>query len=73
MDQAAIQSAIGIFLREMSARLAEAAGIAKAADACAEAGSADKGVEVALGIEQLVYEASRLLDAASLLKRLAQS
>jgi hypothetical protein len=30
-------------------------------------------VEVALDIEQLAYEATRLLDAASLLKRLAQS
>jgi hypothetical protein len=73
MDKAAIQSAIRVFLREMSARLAEAAGVARAADACAEAGNTDKGVEVALDVEQLVYEASRLLDAASLLKRLAQS
>jgi hypothetical protein len=74
MNQAAIQSAIRIFLREMSPRLAEAAGIATTADACAESGNADKGVEVvALDIEQLVYEASRLFDAASLLKRLAQS
>ena len=73
MDQAAIQSAIRIFLREMSKRLTEAAGVARAADACAESGNTDKGVEVALDIEQLVYEASRLLDAASLLKRIAQS
>jgi hypothetical protein len=73
MDQSAIQSAIRIFLREMSTRLAEAAGVAKAADACAESGNTDKGVEVALDVEQLVYEASRLLDAASLLKRLAQN
>jgi hypothetical protein len=29
--------------------------------------------EVALDIEQLAYEATRLLDAASLLKRLAES
>jgi hypothetical protein len=31
------------------------------------------GVEVALDIEQLAYEASRLLDAASLLNRISQS
>jgi hypothetical protein len=56
----------------MSTRLAEAAGVAKAADACAEAGNTDTGVEVAFDVEQLVCEASRLPDAASLLKRLAQ-
>ena len=50
----------------------KAAGIAKAADACAQAGDADRGVQVALDIEQLVYEATRLLDAASLINRLAK-
>jgi hypothetical protein len=73
MNKAAIETAIGTFLREISVRLEQASGIAKAADACAQAGNTDKGVEVALDIEQLAYEATRLLDAASLLKRLAQS
>ena len=54
------------------ARLDEAASIARAASACAEAGNADKGVHVALDIEQLVHEATRLLDAASLISRLAK-
>jgi hypothetical protein len=49
-----------------------AASIAKAANACAEAGNADKGVHVALDIEQLCYEATRLLDAASLINRLTK-
>jgi hypothetical protein len=73
MDKAAIETAIRTFLREINVRLEQASGIAKAADACAQAGNTDKGVEVALDIEQLAYEATRLLDAASLLKRLAQS
>ena len=35
------------------------------------AGNVEKGVEAALDIEQPVYEAGRLLDAASLINRLA--
>ncbi len=50
----------------------EATRIAKAADACAEAGDPDRGVHVALDIEQLVYEATRLLDAATLMNRLTK-
>jgi hypothetical protein len=72
MDRTATEAAIKLYLKEISRRLDEAAGIAKAADACAEAGTVDKGVEVALDIEQLAYEATRLLDAASLLNRLSK-
>ena len=72
MDAQVAQTAIEAYLKEIHTRLNEAARIAKAADACAEAGDADRGVQVALDIEQLVYEASRLLDAASLINRLAK-
>lgn len=72
MDAQVAETAIKAYLKEIYTRLNEAAGIAKAADACAEAGDADRGVQVALDIEQLVYEASRLLDAASLINRLAK-
>ena len=73
MDAQAAETAIKVYLKEIHTRLHEAAaGIAKAADACAEAGDADRGVKVALDIEQLVYEATRLLDAASLINRLAK-
>jgi len=72
MDAQIAQTAIKVYLKEIHTRLNEAAGIAKAADACAEAGDADRGVKVALDIEQLVYEATRLLDAASLINRLAK-
>jgi hypothetical protein len=72
MDRTATEAAIKIYLREIHQRLDSAAGIAKAADACAEAGNVDKGVEVALDIEQFAYEATRLLDAASLLNRLSK-
>jgi hypothetical protein len=46
--------------------------IAKAAEACALAGSVAEGVTVSMDIEQLIYEAGRLQDAASLLKRLSR-
>ena len=48
MDAAVAETAIKAYLKEILKRLDEAASIAKAADACAEAGNADKGVHVAL-------------------------
>ena len=52
--------------------VSEAARIAKAAQACAQAGSLSEAVTISMDIEQLIYEAGRLHDAASLLNRLAQ-
>ena len=57
----------------MRARLDEAASIAKAADACAGAGNIPKGIEIALDVEQLLYEVNTLLNAASLMHRLGKS
>jgi hypothetical protein len=45
--------------------------IANAAEACALSGSIAEGVTVSMDIEQLIYEAGRLQDAASLLNRLS--
>ena len=72
MDAAVAEPAFKAYLKEIHIRLDQAASIAKAANACAEAGNADKGVHVALDIEQLCYEATRLLDAASLINGLAK-
>jgi len=58
-------------LTEISSKLNDAARIAKAAEACALSGSIAEGVTVSMDIEQLVYEAGRLQDAASLLHRLS--
>jgi hypothetical protein len=60
-------------LIEIHSRLSEAAQIAKAAEASASAGSIAEGVSVLMDIEQLIYEAGRLHDAASLLNRLSQA
>ena len=72
MDHATIEPAIRILLSEIHSKLGEAARIAKAAGACAQAGSIAEGVAVSMDIEQLIYEAGRLQDAASLLNRLSR-
>jgi len=72
MDRATIEPAIRIVLTEIHSKLNEAARIAKAAEACALAGSVAEGVTVSMDMEQLIYEAGRLQDAASLLHRMSR-
>jgi hypothetical protein len=72
MDRAAIEPAIKIVMTEIHSKLSEASRIAKAAEACALAGSVAEGVTVSMDIEQLIYEAGRLQDAVSLLNRLSR-
>ena len=72
MNHATIELAIRMVLTEVHSRLSEAARIAKAAEACALAGSVADGVAVSMDIEQLIYEAGRLQDAVSLLDRLSR-
>jgi hypothetical protein len=72
MDRPTIEPAIKILLSEIHSKLSEAARIAKAAEACADAGSISEGVTISMDIEQLIYEAGRLQDAASLLNRLSR-
>jgi hypothetical protein len=72
MDAQLAETTIRTYLTEIRGRLDRAAGIARAADACAGAGFHEKGLEVALDMEQLLYEATTLLNAASLVKRISQ-
>jgi hypothetical protein len=72
MKRAVTEKAIKIILTEIHLRLGEAARIAKAAEACPLAGSIVEGVSVSMDIEQILYEAGRLQDAASLLNRLSK-
>jgi hypothetical protein len=53
----------------MRTRLDQIADIAKAAEACAEAGNTPKAIEIALEIEQPIYEVTTFLNAASLMSR----
>jgi hypothetical protein len=72
MDAQLVEATIKLYLTEIRNRLDRAAGIGRAAHACAGAGFHDKGLEAALDIEQLLYEAATLLNAASLINRIAQ-
>ena len=72
MERALAEKAITINLAEIHLRLDEATRIAKAAEACALAGSITEGVTVSMDIEQIIYETGRLQDAASLLNRLSR-
>ena len=72
MEAHIAETAIKTFLTEIRTRLDKAAGIGRAADACAGAGFHEKGLEVALDVEQLLYEATTLLNAASLINRIVQ-
>lgn len=57
-------------LRDIRSRLVDAAAIAKAAVVCAESGSEDRAVRIALDLEELVHEANTLLNAVSLVQRM---
>jgi hypothetical protein len=72
MDAHLAEATIKAYLTEIRNRLDKAAGIGRAADACAGAGFHEKGLEVALDVEQLLYEATTLLNAASLINRIAR-
>jgi hypothetical protein len=73
MDARTTEVAIKTFIQQILERLDEAAGLAKAAQACAEAGNVAKAVEIALDVELPIYEATTLLNAASLIKRIGET
>jgi hypothetical protein len=61
---------IPAYLVELRKRLDQAAELARAAEACAATGGPDAALDVAFDIEQHLYEATTLLNAASLLNRI---
>jgi hypothetical protein len=71
MSPQVTEAAIKECLTEISSRLSDASAIAKAAVTCAEGGNADDAIKIALDVEQLIHEANTLLNAASLINRLA--
>ena len=72
MDTQAAELTIKAYLTEVRTRLDKAAGIARAAYACAGAGFSDKAVEITMDIEQPLYEATTLLNAVSLINRISK-
>ena len=70
MDVHMPEATIKAHVTQMRERLDQAAGIAKAAQACVEAGNVEKAIEIALDLEQLIYEVTTFLNAASLMNRI---
>lgn len=68
-----VDPAITAFVLEIRERLDRAAAIGRAAEACVTAGNSKQAVMIALDIEQLLYEANTLLNAASLIGRLREA
>jgi hypothetical protein len=70
MDARAIEYSVQGHLVEIRKRLDQAASVAKAAETCATAGNLPTAIEIALDIDQLLYETTTLLNAAALIMRL---
>jgi hypothetical protein len=68
-----LQATVKAHIVEMSGRLEKAAGIARAAEACADAGNFEKAIEIALDVEQLIYEVNTFLNAASMMHRIGRT
>jgi hypothetical protein len=73
MDALAVENSIKLYLGQIRERLEMAASLAKAAQACADAGNVAKAVEIALDVEQPMYEATTLLNAASPINRIGKT
>lgn len=67
------EGAIAELLAHIREQLEAATAIAKAAEACAAAGSPEQAVTIAHDIEQPLYEANTLLNAVSLIRRIAEA
>jgi hypothetical protein len=61
---------VAAHIAELRRRLDKASELARAADACAVAGSTEAALDVVMDVEQPLYEATTLLNAASLMNRL---
>ena len=72
MDPRTIEITTKTYLTEMRAHLERAAGIAKVAEAFTVSGNVQKGIEVALDVEEIIYEANTFLNAAGMINRLGK-
>ena len=70
MDAKTLEITLKVHLSQMRERLDRAASIGAATHTCAEAGNVQKAIEIALDVEQLVYEVNTLLNSASLIHRI---
>ena len=67
MDRVTLETTIKVHLKEIWERLDYAASIARAAQTCADTANVERGGEIALDVEQLIYEVNTFLNAAGLI------
>jgi len=60
-------------LKEISGRLTDAAAVEKAAVTCAESGSEHEAVRIVLELDEMLHEASTLLNGVTLLNRMRRT
>ena len=70
MDTQALDATLKLHFTQTRLHLERAAAIAKAAEACADAGNCEKAIEICLDVEQLIFEVTTFLNAASLMNRI---
>jgi hypothetical protein len=68
MDRTAADAVTKALLGKIHRKLQEAAGIAKAAEVCAESGNVPTAVTMVMDIEDPTYQANRMLSAALLIR-----
>ena len=73
MDAHIGKATIKTHLAQIRAELEKGLRIAKAAEICARAGRINKGVEIALSLEAIVYELNTSLNATNMIKRLKKT
>jgi hypothetical protein len=73
MDAHTAEVTANLFLPQIRERLDNAASVARAAEACANAGNIEKAIEIVLDVEQGIYEVTTLLNGASLIIRIAKN
>jgi hypothetical protein len=73
MDADTAEITAKFFLGQIRERLDNAASVARAAEACANAGEIEKAIEIVLDVERGIYEVTTLLNGASLLARIGRT
>jgi hypothetical protein len=73
MDAHTAEVTSKLFLAQIRERLDDAASVARAAEACANAGNIEKAIQIVLDVEQGIYEVTTLLNGASLIIRIAKT
>jgi len=73
MDAHIAKATIKAQLAQIRAELEKGLRIAKAAEICAGSGRINKGIEIALSLEAIVYELNTTLNATNMIKRLSKT